>query len=95
MGYLGMAAPRQSYGVTDFYPKANEQSLVVVLIEEVEAVNNLQDILTMDNIDVYYMARTDLSETRAAQSSRGTGGGRQVYGPDSGSGQSNRDHSGR
>ena len=63
MGYLGMAAIRQSYGVTDFYPKANEQSLVVVLIKEVEAVNNLQDILTVDNIDVYYMARTDLSET--------------------------------
>ena len=54
-----MAAIRQSYGVTDFYPKANEQSLVVVLIKEVEAVNNLQDILTVDNIDIYYMARTE------------------------------------
>ena len=63
IGYRGMAAGRQSYGVTDYYRKANEETLVVVLIEEIEAVNNLQDILTVDNIDVYFLAPHDLAQT--------------------------------
>jgi len=63
IGYRGMASGRQSYGVTDYYPKANEESLVVVLIEEMKAVHNLQDILTVDNIDVFFMAPSDLAQT--------------------------------
>jgi 4-hydroxy-2-oxoheptanedioate aldolase len=63
IGYRGMAAGRQSYGVTDYYRKANTETLVVVLIEEMEAVNNLQDILTVDPIDVFFVAPSDLAQT--------------------------------
>ena len=63
MGYRGMFAGRQSYGVTDYYRKANEETLVVVLIEEMRAVDNLEDILAVENIDVYFMAPSDLSQT--------------------------------
>ena len=35
----------------------------LVLIEEIEAVHNLADILTVDNIDVFFVAPSDLSQT--------------------------------
>ena len=63
IGYRGMAAGRQSYGVTDYYRQANAETLVVVLIEEMEAVHNLQDILTVDHIDVFFVAPSDLAQT--------------------------------
>ena len=62
-GYRGMAMGRQSYGVSDYHRKANEETLVVVLIEEIEAVRNLSEILTVDNIDVFFVAPTDLAQT--------------------------------
>jgi 4-hydroxy-2-oxoheptanedioate aldolase len=63
MGYRGMFGGRQSYGVPDYYQRANEQTMVVVLIEELEAVHNLSDILTVDNIDVFFVAPSDLAQT--------------------------------
>ena len=63
IGSRGMAAGRQSYGVTDYYRKANAETLVVVLIEEMEAVHNLQDIVTVDQIDVLFVAPSDLAQT--------------------------------
>ena len=62
-GYRGMAAGRQSYGVADYYSRANEESLVVVLIEEMAAVNNLHELLAVDDIDVYFLAPSDLAQT--------------------------------
>src|SRR5712691_10766019 len=46
-----------------YYRKANEETLVVVLIEEIKAVGNLQDILTVDQIDVFFVAPSDLAQT--------------------------------
>ena len=63
LGYRGMGAGRQSYGVTDYYRKANEQTLTVILIEDIVAVENLAEMLTLDNIDVYFMAPSDLAQT--------------------------------
>ena len=56
MGYRGTFGGRQSYGVPDYVKRANDQTMVVVLIEEIEAVQNLADILTVDNIDVFFVA---------------------------------------
>jgi 2-keto-3-deoxy-L-rhamnonate aldolase RhmA len=63
MGYSGMFGGRQSYGVPDYFKRANDQTMVVVLIEEIEAVHNLADILTVDNIDVFFVAPSDLAQT--------------------------------
>ena len=63
IGYRGMFGGRQSFGVSDYVKRANDQTLVVVLIEEIEAVNNLADILTVDNIDVFFVAPADLAQT--------------------------------
>jgi 4-hydroxy-2-oxoheptanedioate aldolase len=63
VGYRGMFGGRQSFGVPDYVQRANDQTLVVVLIEEIEAVNNLADILTVDDIDVFFVAPADLAQT--------------------------------
>ena len=59
----GMFGGRQSYGVTDYFKHANDQTLSVVLIEEIEAVKNLAHILTVDHIDVFFVAPSDLAQT--------------------------------
>ena len=63
IGFRGMASGRQSYGVSDYYRRANEETLVVALIEEIEAVHNLEEILTVENIDVFFPAPNDLAQT--------------------------------
>ena len=63
LGYRGMFGGRQSYGVSDYFPAANDQSLVVVLLEEVEALQNLDEILKVDDIDVFFVAPSDLAQT--------------------------------
>jgi 4-hydroxy-2-oxoheptanedioate aldolase len=62
-GSRGMWPSRQSYGVEDYYKKANDETLVIVLIEDIVAVNNLTEILTVDNIDVFLVAPGDLAQS--------------------------------
>ena len=63
MGYRGMFGGRQSFGVADYFHRANDQTMVVVLLEEAEALRNLDDILQVDNIDVFFVAPSDLAQT--------------------------------
>lgn len=63
LGYRGMFGGRRSFGVADYFQKANADTLVVVLIEEMEAVENLAEILTVDDIDVFFVAPSDLAQT--------------------------------
>lgn len=63
LGYRGMFGGRQSYGVGDYFQAANDQSMVVVLLEEVEALQNLDEILKVDDIDVFFVAPSDLAQT--------------------------------
>jgi 2-keto-3-deoxy-L-rhamnonate aldolase RhmA len=63
LGYRGMFGGRQSFGVPDYFHTANDQTMVVVLLEEVEALQNLEEILSVDYIDVFFVAPSDLSQT--------------------------------
>jgi len=63
IGLRGMYGSRRSYGVSDYFQKANEETLVVILIEEIEAIQNLAEILTVDNVDVFFVAPSDLAQT--------------------------------
>ena len=63
IGMRGMYGGRQSYGVKNYFQKANDQTLVVVLIEELEGIDNLAEILTVENIDVFFVAPSDLAQT--------------------------------
>ena len=63
IGRRGMYGPRQSYGVSDYLEKANDQTMSIVLIEDIKSVNNLDEILAVDHIDVYHVAPSDLAQS--------------------------------
>jgi 2-keto-3-deoxy-L-rhamnonate aldolase RhmA len=63
VGRRGMYSPRQSYGVSHYLEKANDQTMIIVLIEDIKAVNNLDKILAVDHIDVYHVAPSDLAQS--------------------------------
>ena len=63
VGERGMFGSRQSYGVDNYFEEANDQSLLVVLIEDIVAVNNLDEILEVDHIDVFFVAPSDLAQS--------------------------------
>ncbi len=63
MGMRGMFTSRQGIGVTDYVKIANQHTLIVVLIEDIEAVRNLDEILEVDNIDCFFVAPGDLAQT--------------------------------
>ena len=63
LGYRGMFGGRQSYGVADYFHQANDQTMVIVLLEETEALQKLDEILKVDNIDVFFVAPSDLAQT--------------------------------
>ena len=61
LGKRGMFTSRQGFGVGDYLKTANDQSLLIVLIEDIAAVRNLDDILKVDHIDVFFVAPNDLA----------------------------------
>ncbi|RKU25673.1 hypothetical protein C6497_15035 [Candidatus Poribacteria bacterium] len=61
IGHRGMFTSRQGYGVENYFEVANSQTMVVVLIEDIVAINNLDEILTVDHIDVFFVAPSDLA----------------------------------
>lgn len=63
IGARGMFGGRQSYGAPDYFQRANDETLIVVLIEERQALDNLADILTVEHIDVFFVAPADLAQT--------------------------------
>ncbi|TAK26366.1 MAG: 2-keto-3-deoxy-L-rhamnonate aldolase [Chloroflexota bacterium] len=63
LGLRGMFSGRRSYGVKNYFQKANEEVLVTVLIEEIEAIRNLDEILKEERIDVFFVAPSDLAQT--------------------------------
>lgn len=63
LGDRGTFGGRQSYGVSNYVNNANDQTLLVVLLEEIEALENLDEILQVDDIDVFFVAPNDLSQT--------------------------------
>jgi len=63
VGQRGMYGGRRAFGVSNYYEQANDEVCLVVLIEEKEALDNLDEILTVDGIDVFQVAPSDLAQT--------------------------------
>ena len=63
IGARGIGGGRQSHGVSDFLAHANDETLLVVLIEDIVAINNLSEILEVDHIDVFFVAPGDLAQS--------------------------------
>ena len=58
-----MFTSRQGFGVPDYLKTANDHTLVIVLIEDIVAIRNLDDIVKVDNIDVFLVAPSDLAQS--------------------------------
>jgi len=63
IGHRGSATSRQGIGVADYQSKANDETMIVVLIEDIVSVNNLESILNVDHIDVFFVAPGDLAQS--------------------------------
>jgi len=61
IGQRGMFTSRQGYGVDNYLEVANDQTSLIVLVEDIVAVQNLDEILTVDHIDVFFVAPSDLA----------------------------------
>src|SRR3989440_1964587 len=61
LGKRGMFTSRQGFGVSEYLETANEQSLLIALIEDIAAVRNLDDIVKVDHIDIFFVAPNDLA----------------------------------
>lgn len=63
LGKRGMYPGRQSYGVDDYLRDANDQTMLIAMIEDDEAVRNLDEILEVDHIDVFLLGPHDLASS--------------------------------
>ena len=63
VGKRGMGGSRQGLGVTNYIQKANDEILLIGLIEDVEAIDNLDEILTVEGIDCLMVVPGDLSQS--------------------------------
>ena len=63
-GIRGQFGGRRSFGISDNYHRqANENVMVTVLLEDIAAINNLPEILTVDGIDVFWVVPGDLAQS--------------------------------
>ena len=67
-GHRGLAGVRASqYGLKGSMPEytaaANRETMVIAHIEHIDAANNLDELLQVDGIDVYYVGPVDLSNS--------------------------------
>ena len=63
IGSRGSWTSRQGIGVDDYLSKANDETAVIVLIEDIVAVRNLDEVLEVDDIDVFFVAPGDLAQS--------------------------------
>ena len=63
IGHRGMFGSRQGYGVDDYLNKANDETLIVILVEDIIAVGNLPELLEVDHIEVFFVAPSDLGQS--------------------------------
>ena len=63
LGKRGSYTSRQGIGVPDYHNLANDQTMLIVLIEDVIGVENLDEILDVEHIDVFFVAPGDLAQT--------------------------------
>jgi 4-hydroxy-2-oxoheptanedioate aldolase len=61
LGRRGMFTSRQGFGVDDYFKTANDQSLLIVLLEDIVAIRELDDIVKVDHIDCFFVAPSDLA----------------------------------
>jgi len=62
-GKRGMFPSRQSYGRRNFFAEQNDETVLIALIEDVIAIDNLAELLKVEHIDVFMVAPGDLRQS--------------------------------
>ena len=63
-GFRGIGSTRGAlYGGPDYYEHANEEICVVLMIEDVEAVQKIDDIMSVSGVDVCFIGPNDLASS--------------------------------
>ncbi len=60
-GQRGLFTSRQGYAVDNYFQKANDETSLIVLIEDIAAYDNLDEILEVDHIDAFFVAPSDFA----------------------------------
>ena len=60
-GNRGVAGNRRSYGASDYFRRANEEVQCIALVEDAEALVNLDALVRVEGIDVFQVAPADLA----------------------------------
>ena len=64
LGHRGYAGGRAAQGVKgNFTVHANAETMVVAMLEEAEALQNLDDVLKVEHLDAFFIAPGDLSQS--------------------------------
>jgi 2-keto-3-deoxy-L-rhamnonate aldolase RhmA len=65
LGHRGWSGWRGAWNTDpqEYARTANAHTLVAIMLEEVEALNNLDEILRVDNVDVFFVAPGDLAQS--------------------------------
>ena len=61
IGHRGAYFGRQSYGVPDYFEHADNESMLVAMIEDKRGVDNLDEILEVERIDMFFVGPFDLA----------------------------------
>jgi 4-hydroxy-2-oxoheptanedioate aldolase len=69
IGHRGWSGWRGAFGLdaSDYARQANATTLVAVMLEETEALDNLDDILQVEHVDVFFVAPGDLAQSMGLQ----------------------------
>jgi 4-hydroxy-2-oxoheptanedioate aldolase len=64
-GERGLGGGRKAMGLSvgEFTRQSNEETLVCIQIEHKEGLDNLDEILTVDGVDVFFVGPSDLSQS--------------------------------
>jgi 4-hydroxy-2-oxoheptanedioate aldolase len=65
LGHRGWSGWRGAFGLdgADYARQANASTLVAIMLEEAAALDNLDDILRVDGVDVFFVAPGDLAQS--------------------------------
>ena len=61
LGKRGLFTSRQGYGVDNYLARANDETLLIALIEDIQAWRNLDEILEVEGIGVFFVAPSDFA----------------------------------
>jgi 4-hydroxy-2-oxoheptanedioate aldolase len=79
LGHRGVGGGRKSYGRPGYYTGANAETFIAVMIEDIEAVENLREILRVPHIDVFFVGKFDLAQSLGLLHDPGNPRVREVY----------------